>query len=383
MVSTPPLGMGSRQDSKASFGAQVGPVQRYKLIQLEAIRGIASVIVIFHHFSLAFSPTLKSQVASTPIAILFNGEGAVTLFFVLSGFVLTRRYFDNGGGRIGMAAMKRWPRLLLPSTASIMLGCAALLVLPAWFAEAGVAVNSDWLIDFGGSGRAVDFQPSFVDALIRSFGVFLFPSGYIQYNSSLWTMFPELFGSLFCFAYAAFATKVNKRWTGGVLLLLALVAWRSSSSWLLPFALGVATAQYLPFQRISLSLWKGLVLIAVGLALWISYRYLISAIGSMLIIATVLTCPAIAEALSGKVGKTLGRLSFPLYLVHVIVICTAGSLAFLLTNSIAVAALVTGVVSVIVAIPFAALDEAWVAYLRRFTGAGKDIHAQGQNKASS
>ena len=50
-----------------------------------------------HHFTLAFLPGLKAEIEQTLLAYslgwLLNGMGAVYLFVLLSGFVLTLKYF--------------------------------------------------------------------------------------------------------------------------------------------------------------------------------------------------------------------------------------------------------------------------------------------------
>ena len=68
-----------------------------KLMELEALRGVAAVIVLFHHFLLVVAPRLHGRnfpddliaLVRTPLFALVNGSAAVAIFFVLSGFVLT------------------------------------------------------------------------------------------------------------------------------------------------------------------------------------------------------------------------------------------------------------------------------------------------------
>src|SRR5690606_12773670 len=74
-----------------------------KLGELEALRGIASVIVLVHHALLGFAPGLHGLLQpdsphalfGTPAFSLINGGAAVVLFFVLSGFVLTFRALEK------------------------------------------------------------------------------------------------------------------------------------------------------------------------------------------------------------------------------------------------------------------------------------------------
>src|SRR4051812_17451513 len=84
------------------------------ILALEALRGIAALIVAFTHFSEVFPSTRFAEPGSV-LAIFFNGRAAVIFFFVLSGFVLTHKYFEMRDPRLlAMGAIKRLPRLAGP-----------------------------------------------------------------------------------------------------------------------------------------------------------------------------------------------------------------------------------------------------------------------------
>jgi peptidoglycan/LPS O-acetylase OafA/YrhL len=86
-----------------------------RLIPLEATRGIAAIIVLIHHFYLAFMPLKKEAMEGHWYYIFFNGTGAVYFFFVLSGFVLCWSYFHTGNlNLLKVALFKRLPRLAAP-----------------------------------------------------------------------------------------------------------------------------------------------------------------------------------------------------------------------------------------------------------------------------
>jgi peptidoglycan/LPS O-acetylase OafA/YrhL len=64
-----------------------------RLIELDALRGIAAFIVVLHHawLSLPNRPEwLQWLLETTPLRPIAMGRQAVLFFFVLSGFVLTR-----------------------------------------------------------------------------------------------------------------------------------------------------------------------------------------------------------------------------------------------------------------------------------------------------
>ena len=78
-----------------------------KIKYLDGLRGLAAFVVVFHHFILAFYPALffgdnatphlraglEAFVSGTPINLLYNGNFAVSIFFVLSGYVLSYKFF--------------------------------------------------------------------------------------------------------------------------------------------------------------------------------------------------------------------------------------------------------------------------------------------------
>ena len=93
-----------------------------KLVQLEALRGLAAFVVVAWHFLWAFDPARigivdgfdksAGMLGSVSFASI-DGPAAVTLFFVLSGFVLPLGFFRSGRTEIVVrAAAKRWLRLV-------------------------------------------------------------------------------------------------------------------------------------------------------------------------------------------------------------------------------------------------------------------------------
>lgn len=65
-------------------------MKSYRLDYLDSVRGIAASMVVFYHYIGYVYPSANWTHLSS---ILFNGSDAVSFFFVLSGFVLSYRYF--------------------------------------------------------------------------------------------------------------------------------------------------------------------------------------------------------------------------------------------------------------------------------------------------
>lgn len=378
--------MSTRAVNAADGGEAVGKVIHApvaagrKLVQLEALRGLASIIVVFHHLALAFVPDLKERfprgVVRTPLSWLLNGQAAVIVFFVLSGFVLTRRYHEQKSGAVWIAVAKRFPRLVVPAGASILIGLCVLLFAPAWWEQAAPLTESNWLATFGHAHLPAGLEPSIASALKQIVLVFILDDN-AYYNSNLWTMKPELLGSFLVLSYVAVLYRLPPRaafWRAGLaVLLFAPVIWHKGV--LLPFALGTLMAQFMPLVSARTGPRTGGVLMVGGLLLCCTASNYTLSLGAALIIFAVLSCEPIAQALSSKAMVLLGRISFPLYLVHTLVILTVGSYVYMASLqamqarplAILVASLVSIAVALLASLPFVSLDEWWVRTLNKLT----------------
>src|ERR1700704_3301212 len=101
---------------------QQGDPRRF--YELDSLRGVAALTVVFHHFSRICSPRVIYFLDRTPFRLLVAGHQAVILFFLLSGFVLTLPYKKNDRLNYGPFLVKRVCRIYLP-----YLGALALAIL--------------------------------------------------------------------------------------------------------------------------------------------------------------------------------------------------------------------------------------------------------------
>jgi peptidoglycan/LPS O-acetylase OafA/YrhL len=375
-----------------------------KLVPLEAYRGIASCIVVIHHFFLAFSPfTLGAMpnvrdagsLVGQPYFALVNGTGAVGFFFTLSGFVLSWSYFHSENPqKLQLAFFKRWPRLVCLVTVST-LASYLLFKLDAYhFHEAGKLSKSPWLSDFANAHWTPDFEPNFLEALVQ--GVTTFFTGQTYYNTNLWTMKHEFFGSLVVYMLASFITTVlgtrHLPVSGAILAIAAIFVDEN----IFPFVVGVFLSLYVAKNKPEMSDPASAALIVAGLYLlgymvpeqaygWVPAlpkfmadvsQIAFHTVGSACIIFATMANVRIFASLSGGVCRWLGKLSFPLYLMHVVVICSLSSFLYLLLSgwgvwswlTLTLVFLVTAAASVAVSIPLARLDDWWVGQVNAQAG---------------
>lgn len=124
-----------------------------KLHSPESLRGIACIVVVFSHLLGVFFPQLhnfytsnlpKYEIAesihNSPFTFFYSGTGAVFVFFVLSGYVLTLSSLKakNTVKRFWLSIMKRYPRLAIPALGSCLLMYLALHI------DIDVSQTSEW-----------------------------------------------------------------------------------------------------------------------------------------------------------------------------------------------------------------------------------------------
>lgn len=365
-------------------GAKVGKDEN-----LEALRGLAALAVLNWHCLLGFYPAASGHwvadgsLKGAPWFAFFNGPAAVTLFFALSGYVLARRYILSGEtSLIARGAIKRLPRLMGPVLIVVMASWAMFALDLFAFKEAAAATGSPWLAAYGEGQDPATFVPSFWDALSQgSIRTFLF--GEASYNSSIWTMQIEFIGSLAVFAMAVPVRRLldDSPLAAGLLLVATFATLALVFPLARAFAVGLALATFIPASGIAMS--RAMAAIAVIVALYLlGYSgtgvgafapvhtlglspYETATIGSALLIL-VATHPE-RSLLPTSLATTLGRLSFPIYLVQLPVICSIGAQTYLVcaaaagANVAAAAAMATSIAaSILFALPLATFNDWWV-----------------------
>ena len=382
-------------------GLQAAMGQSGKIIELEALRGIAAIVVLVHHFMLGFAPRLHGllypeqpqSIFGTPMFAFVNGSAAVIVFFVLSGFVLTVRIFQTGQVASGiMAAVKRWPRLA--ATVVISNVFAGGLMAMGVYINHSVApeVPSIWLGWFYGWPSAGTSEIG----RAMSEGAMTFFTGASTYNSNLWTMYYEFTGSLVAIGGAIACLYVPHRWRRFLLsAILAAIFYKVPL--LSPFIAGAWLAMRHTESRLIRPTWLFVLIAPIILCLigyhenlishraegWYAFlnplvavgpiyvRVALHTIGAAAIVMTFLYAPTVRRWTSGAFGARLGFISFAIYLVQIPIICSMSALTFRQFSEVphpiqlSVTFAVTLVGTIMVAIPLAVFDKWWMTMISR------------------
>jgi peptidoglycan/LPS O-acetylase OafA/YrhL len=313
---------------------------------LDGLRGCAACVVLFTHLALALN---------SPLLRYFNGNAAVCVFFVLSGYVLTdlsRRTELTFPAQ----ALRRYVRLTGPILFTSAFAWALLTLGLFRNQEAAAALNNWWL------GSWYKFDGSFLGMLEETFyGVFI--SGQSVYNCNLWTMRPELIGSLYLFLINATAPSRGLR-----VLCYAALALFYMADYMPLFSVGAVLYEF----HAELSRWTQrlrdkmpvlaqmifLLVFAIGIIFCLVHAStggklakllaLISdqmaqdadrywhMMGAAIVVAATLHWRFAQAILESRLGRFLGKISFVLYLIQVPIICSLTSWVFLALAPISV-----------------------------------------------
>jgi peptidoglycan/LPS O-acetylase OafA/YrhL len=319
----------------------VSPAGESRAHFLDGLRGWGAIAVVNTHLFAGFlfndSPEVNALLRAIPF--LFDGEQAVYVFFVLSGFAITIPYFSARRKKLALldAAVRRYPRLTLPVFASALLAWVLMKAGLMNNVDASALVHSnDWF------GTFYLFEPDLVGLLKFSFvDVYADYNTATTYNAVLWTMKIELLGAFFIYGFLALTGEMKHR-VMAYLLVGLLVAGTS----LLPFVVGCMLSDFyhrtLPVPRAVEPLLEALRrfprtalwLLVAATTVWTLARWHpwapsfnlrspagMTLVGSALVAAAMQDGPA-RRFFSSALSRALGRYSFPLYLVHLPILCS-------------------------------------------------------------
>jgi peptidoglycan/LPS O-acetylase OafA/YrhL len=384
--------------------AQTAPAQG-KLVPLEGLRGIAAAIVVLYHLVLGFT---RKGVGVVPhghgpfdVVIQFglgllNGGAAVAIFFVLSGFILSLPFAkDRQIGRILVAFLKRWPRLAGVTTIACLAAWALITVSHNEYKHAAHVIGAGWMATHGNApldGHSLSWLGALREGLFAAF--FL---GDVHFDSPLWTMRIELFGSfaIFLAAPVLFAIKSWPVRLALIGLAMVLAGAAYPITYLSDFLVGTLLAMLFAEGKLpTFKNWQAAIAGVVSIYLF-SFTYeqklLIHApikaimpagdtshfvwdIGAVLMICVLLGNPYLKRIFSKTWAVWLGLLSFPIYLLHGPIMLSAGAASFNgalgplgEAGSVAVAVVASLVLTLVCAVPLVWVDQAWTRVLGRVT----------------
>lgn len=325
-------------------------MKQTKLDYINGLKGIGAGIVYLCHFVFTFyygmyslemsdchlPGNLEITIGRSPLNLLFNGNFAVRLFLVMSGYVLCLGYFrTKDKKRLLISAGKRYIRLLPPILICNVL--IYLLMMAGAYQNVSVSelTGSFWLAGFN---RCV---PKVADAVLEAvFGCFF--QGSNQYNGVLWTI-PFLFlGAMLVYATAWLIG--DKKWRYAVYVIVGAALLMTDYAgvfygfilcdlihtmpktvekmkkqkwlWWIVFFAGFYLSSY-PSAGSHL---EGTIYGILPIVMVVPFHLA----GAVMLVGSVLMLEPLQRFFAWDGFEKLGSISYSLYLVHFPVIATAG-----------------------------------------------------------
>ena len=189
---------------------------------LDAIKGIACIVVFFSHFYLTFcseSVLLNRVLSIKPLQILVNGNYAVCLFLMISAYVISVPvYTCHSLDRIRQTAFKRYLRLMLPVFFASALSFILSRTVGYYNLQAADLLNNPWLKEF--------FTQKLTAAdLLHSSLIGVWWQGDNSFNGPFWMLRTLFLGTFLVIILAVITSgeKTKKAYAGGVLALMLCV----------------------------------------------------------------------------------------------------------------------------------------------------------------
>lgn len=326
---------------------------------LDSLRGIAALSVVIFHCMISFvifhSANYNSEyqnsfikfITESPLKILWNGTEAVLLFFVLSGFVLSISYLNGKANRYNVFLAKRFARIYIPYFIVMLISVILSMIFLEFNNLEGMSstFNNRWN------------HPITLEAILAY--VFMINYDTANVNGVVWTLFHEMRISIVFPLLMLVIIKynfikslmINAIIVVGSWLLLGVIGlytsglpsflandFRATAFYVVFFVLGATLCKYrlevssyiYKMKPSSKFLLFSLSIILIS-ARWIldtmpifsTYTHqLVVGIGIILLFAVVLSSELSQKILMNKFLLWLGKISFSLYLTHILVLMT-------------------------------------------------------------
>jgi peptidoglycan/LPS O-acetylase OafA/YrhL len=349
-----------------------------RVSELDSVRGLAAFVVLLHHlwetvlpdqntFPLQGFPGFGHDrlvdvafwISVTPLRLLFSGHAAVGVFFVLSGFALMKSLEGPRRQRYLPFIVRRIFRIYPPFALVILLAALA-----CWWIRPEAIPGRDWLNEYWRT-------PVTLGLVLGHLGMIATAGYFTSLNSSMWTLVHEMRISMVFPLLAAFAVRYPRGTLAAALAAFVLLsinhvtaAVTASIHWphvkmlslsifqslryCLFFVFGIMLAvrpAYLQRPPVT-SPWLRALIWAVPFVLLsipytAGYLELCYAIGAYMLLALCMRSPSARGFLRHPTLLWLGKVSYSLYLTHLVVLIAT---VYLLHNLLPIAAILVLVV---------------------------------------
>lgn len=345
-----------------------------RITTLDSLRGLAALTVLFSHCYEVYPEDLRFNVPLldlsawaqpwawlryTPLRLLTEGRPAVMFFFVLSGFVLALPFIRGTQPAYPRYLIKRFCRLYLPFAAAILISAALyVLIAPEPIAASGHEFNTQsWSRDITGQ----DVARHLLMTGMPKDEILDIPVWSLVHELRISVIFPLLItlSAIAGWSAIALAALLYVACAYAVLHIgeqSAIGTTLATGQYIVFFVAGIALARHAERWRAILGaipspirplLWLACLAAAMCPAALLPWSRYVWGIGAVGILMLAMTSPGARRLLLLPPLRWLGRVSYSLYLVHMLVLLAAVHLLYgrLPLPAILLAAVVLSLVS--------------------------------------
>lgn len=309
---------------------------RKHIAYLDSIRGLAALTVISEHFVIAYGLPCENSICRqildySPFNIWWDGGAAVSMFFVLSGMVLSLKYYrighkpDLSHFNLIHYLISRLFRIWLPYLVVLLISAGLYLqTIHSPMLKTHLA-PSDWIVDMWYK------HPLTVMDMVREGFLLKLPSMVVLLPQA-WTLTIELVLSLLL-PVGLILSERGAVWL--VFFSVLMVSLLGVSIFLLHFLMGLMIARHYSAiaEYLSRHAWQRRLLLLIGLSLYTSGSlfheqineaviWLTSGLGAGLILIYVAGSIRTQAVLATASLHQIGKVSYSAYLIHMaILIC--------------------------------------------------------------
>ncbi len=356
--------------------------------EIDGIRGWAAFAVVALHFFNGVYGPLYPMFNGKTFGFIFNGPLMVSIFFLLSGDVLSIPFFAKRSSETtSRLVLSRYFRLTFP----IVIGCFIIYLLMK-FGLVYHTEASDIIGGEGWMGNFLQFQPTLKGVIRYSFfDVYFNHTRDTSYNPFLWTMSVEMLGSLLIFINIFIFKHIKKPlrvlWAQCLFFLLF-----DSSMFLFVAGMTIGYYRHLGYFDRKLAKKNNILklLYVTLIVLFFSifresdatingfqintliinnkFRY----IWAVLLVYCIYTSKHLLPFFRSKLSVFLGEISYPIYVLHFIVMITITSWGTIYyhnnggiqLSSVLIISTISIVISFIVSILFREVEKLYLVKLR-------------------
>jgi peptidoglycan/LPS O-acetylase OafA/YrhL len=320
-----------------------------RIAPLDCLRGLAALIVVFHHCLVTFPPFWEVYqhpvqpgfyrlMGNTPLHLLWDGPEFVLVFFTLSGFVLSLPFWGDRPLSYKQFVIRRVLRIYPPYLAAVTIG----MILMSLLSHGPLTGLSDWAAQFW--NRPLDW---------KTVGdhVFLMASAGNNYiDTPVWSLVVEMHASL-VFPLVILALERSEIMTLAGALVLALIgdwgvqqdpgnhihpfltSFATTASFLWLFVVGAMMARHrqslAAFAKRTPHVLQLVFLAGALMALNCIWQFganeawrFVEQIGAIALVASAAFMGWVQRLLDVAPLRWLGKISYSLYLIHFVVLFT-------------------------------------------------------------